>query len=101
LTSSGKIDRGSLPIIAEADTVGYVPPQNDIQRHIASIWERVLGRAHIGLKDNFFDLGGHSLLAVRIAFGIQRELDVTVKPAAVLSNPTVDALARHLAVYRS
>jgi amino acid adenylation domain-containing protein/thioester reductase-like protein len=82
LTSSGKVDRRSLPppdATAYATHV-YEAPTGAIESTLASIWSTVLGVARVGRSDNFFSLGGHSLLAVRMAARVRsafgRELSV-------------------------
>src|SRR5437660_6581858 len=41
------------------------------QKLLVEIWKQVLGRADVGIRDNFFDIGGHSLLAARLIAQIQ------------------------------
>ena len=69
LTSSGKIDRRSLP---EPDTVRpelkvtYAAPQSEIEKKVVELWKQVLNLETMGVNDNFFDLGGHSLHVIRL-----------------------------------
>lgn len=44
----------------------YEPPQNDLQKAIAKIWEEVLGITGIGINDKLLNLGGDSLKATKI-----------------------------------
>ncbi|CAG0937652.1 hypothetical protein TFLX_06601, partial [Thermoflexales bacterium] len=64
-TPNGKLDRQALVTAAlrpvERET-RYASPQNEVERTIAALWEKVLQVDHVGVHDNFFDLGGHSLL---------------------------------------
>ncbi len=98
LTSSGKVDRKSLP--APGLRIVPTPPENpsekpwlSIQFQLVQIWEEVLGVKPIGIRDNFFDLGGHSLLAVtmmeRVGEVTGRKLPVT----ALIENATIAHLA--------
>jgi FkbH-like protein len=52
------------------------PPQTDLEKQIAALWEDVLHVADPGLNEDFFDLGGHSLLAVQLLSRTRQALDV-------------------------
>ncbi len=99
LTPNRKIDRKALPAPAAVQLAdaAFDAPVNDIEAQLASIWQRVLGVARVGARDNFFALGGHSLLAVqahreiRETFGASR-LSIT----DIFRFPTLQALASHL-----
>jgi aspartate racemase len=63
LTPNGKIDRRALPApdrLKQEPGSTFVPPSDDLEIQLTKIWENVLGKKPIGVKDNFFDLGGHS-----------------------------------------
>ena len=71
LTANGKVDRKALLQLRgpeeKAGTAGEtVPPANAVESRLLAIWERILGRAGIGVTDDFFDLGGQSFDAIRI-----------------------------------
>ena len=75
LTPNGKIDRDALPApeIEGRDPRSHpTKPSDNIERHLTRIWEVLLKREPIGLRDNFFDLGGHSLLAVQLMDQIEK-----------------------------
>ncbi len=36
----------------------YVAPRDEFERHLADIWQALLGIEPIGIHDNFFELGG-------------------------------------------
>lgn len=68
LTSNGKINRNNLPVPefnAGTETT-YMPPQNEVEEILVSIWQEVLNIPRIGVNDNFFDLGGDSLAMIRL-----------------------------------
>ncbi|MCF7848607.1 MAG: amino acid adenylation domain-containing protein, partial [Kiritimatiellales bacterium] len=76
LTSSGKINRKSLPRPgSEAMASGgqYVAPRTRLEKQMAQIWCAVLEVEKVGIHDNFFDLGGHSLLLIRALNKAQNE----------------------------
>jgi amino acid adenylation domain-containing protein len=99
LTPSGKLDRRALPEITdEAQQSNYVPPRNDLEIQLISLWEGVLQARPIGIRDDFFELGGHSLSAVQVAAAIGRMLDRSLSPGLLFETPTIETLASRLAV---
>ncbi|WP_143329023.1 non-ribosomal peptide synthetase, partial [Clostridium puniceum] len=95
LTSNGKIDRKALPEIDKSQVLNaeYEAPRNKTEEKLVEIWERVLGRIHIGINDNYFDLGGHSLKATVITAQIKKELGFEVKVRELFENPTIKTLS--------
>ncbi|RBL90505.1 non-ribosomal peptide synthetase [Chitinophaga flava] len=80
VTSNGKVDRKQLPALSyiEDITAAYVAPGNETEEKLVMIWEEILGKKPIGIKDNFFDLGGHSLKATRLAAQLHRVFNVRI-----------------------
>jgi acyl carrier protein len=99
LTSSGKLDRRSLPAPDSqrpALEQGYVPPRNPVETALARIWAEVLGLDQVGVHDDFFDLGGHSLLATQILSRVREAFDANVPLRLLFEKPTVATLAAAL-----
>jgi amino acid adenylation domain-containing protein len=99
LLPSGKVDRQALP----APTFGAAPepgaparPRDQLEDLLHVIWERALGRAPPGIRDDFFDLGGGSLAALTVCAQVEQLLGTRLGPAALLESPTIEALARTL-----
>ena len=95
-TPNGKVDKRALPAPKAADfaaTQDFVAPENELESKLASIWEIVLEKKPVGIRDNFFDLGGHSLLAARLMHRIEQQLGQRLPLAALLQAPTVEQLA--------
>ncbi|HEY0066041.1 MAG TPA: amino acid adenylation domain-containing protein, partial [Flavisolibacter sp.] len=79
LMPNGKVDRKRLPEpegLVLSSSVEYIAPRNQTEEKLAAIWQEVLGKERVGVKDDFFALGGHSLRATRLASRIHREFDV-------------------------
>jgi len=79
LTGNGKIDKKSLADATGEELgggVGYVAPCTSTEKRLAGIWEAILDRSQIGVRDDFFELGGHSLKATRLSGRIHREFEV-------------------------
>jgi amino acid adenylation domain-containing protein len=92
-TSSGKLDRKALPEPDSGPAPGFVAPRTAVEEALAEIWTELLGIAHIGVHDNFFERGGHSLLAVLLMARIEKRLGASLPLAALFSAPTLEALA--------
>ncbi len=99
LTPSGKVDRRALPALDPVETGDestFVAPRDDLELQLALMWEQLLGRKHIGVRDSFFDLGGHSLLAVRLFAQIHERLGQRLPLATLFEAPTIEGLSRLL-----
>ena len=94
LTSSGKVDRRSLPAPDPTRPDGdYVAPRDMLERQLAQLWEDLLGVHPVGAADNFFELGGHSLLAGRLLARVRERFHVDVSLRTFFTAPTVADLA--------
>jgi amino acid adenylation domain-containing protein len=99
LNHNGKVDKRKLPAPEGASVASgaeYVAPRNATEEKLVAIWEEILGRDNIGVKDNFFAIGGHSLKATRMASFIRREFEVSLNLAALFSNPTIEHIAAEI-----
>ncbi|HEX2569423.1 MAG TPA: amino acid adenylation domain-containing protein, partial [Polyangia bacterium] len=101
LNAHGKVDTRALPAPeASRASLGlgatYAPPQSELERRVAAVWQEVLKLEQVGIHDNFFELGGNSLLLAQA----HRRLRETLKPDLALVDlfkyTTVSALAKHL-----
>ncbi|UCH93753.1 MAG: amino acid adenylation domain-containing protein [Candidatus Aminicenantes bacterium] len=99
VTSSGKVDRKSLPDPQWEDITGdYTPPQTPLQKSLIRIWADILGidKSHIGIDSNFFQLGGHSLKATILFTRIHKELNIQVPLAEIFTSQTIRKLSRFI-----
>jgi amino acid adenylation domain-containing protein/non-ribosomal peptide synthase protein (TIGR01720 family) len=96
-TPNGKLDRRALPDWAPA-ALGREPvaPRTPLERQLLGLFERVLGHANFGVRDDFFDLGGDSLSALRLAALARREGVVGFSLEALLARGDVASLAVYL-----
>ena len=96
LTPNGKIDRRALPEPVWRDAADYVPPSNELERALASIWTEVLRVERVGVHDNFFALGGHSVLMVLLLTQMRKRLGLQLNMARILSCATIREQAQML-----
>jgi amino acid adenylation domain-containing protein len=104
LTLNGKLDRRSLPApeaLRPELEVAYVMPQNEVERAIATVWQKTLNVERIGINDNFFDLGGHSLLIVQVHSKLREVLNRDISITDMFKYPTIRALVNYLNQYQS
>jgi thioesterase domain-containing protein/acyl carrier protein len=86
----------SASVAAPESAAAAAPPRDELELALVQLWEEILERRPIGVRDDFFALGGHSLVAVRIAGAIRQRLGREIAIADVLEAPTVEALAQRL-----
>ncbi len=101
LTTSGKVDKKSLPDpqgLGLSGGVAYVAPGNELEAKLVKIWEEILQRENIGVNDDFFALGGHSLKAIRLSNEYQKELAVKLTLKEIFAHTS---LAAHAALIES
>ncbi|MGW2515325.1 amino acid adenylation domain-containing protein, partial [Streptomyces scopuliridis] len=96
LTSSGKLDRRSLPTPDWAESAEYLAPRTETERALAAIWAEVLGTEQVGAEDDFFSLGGHSLLATRVISRIRTGLGAELTVRHLFEAPRLADLAATL-----
>ncbi|WP_160716866.1 non-ribosomal peptide synthetase [Chitinophaga solisilvae] len=99
LNANGKLDKTALPR-AESMTqdmhTAYEGPRNETDEKIIAIWEAILDRSRIGIKDNFFDLGGHSLKATRVISRVQESFGIKIDMKTLFIDPTVEHLSDYI-----
>jgi amino acid adenylation domain-containing protein len=96
-TTSGKIDRKSLPDPGPPEPgASFASPQSERERLIAQVWQEVLGLERVGIHDNFFDLGGHSLLAAEVHGKLRERTRLDFPLIELFQQPTIHALAARL-----
>ena len=109
-TANGKLDRRALarlsagapelrrtPGLRSSEPSGYEVPEGALERRIAALFAKALGRDGVGRHDDFFALGGHSLLAPQVVLPLRSDLGWNVPIAALFDRPTVADLAAWLA----
>ena len=97
LTTSGKVDRGALPVTGLGPVAGrapFVAPRTPAERTVAKVWSELLAVDDVGADDDFFQLGGSSLLLTRLAGRLHAQWHVDIPLRDFYSSATVAAQAR-------
>jgi amino acid adenylation domain-containing protein len=97
LSPNGKVDRKALP--SPSGRFGAeppVPPRTEAEKELVQIWQSLLQKQTVGVRDDFFAIGGHSLLAVMLITRIKQQFEVDLPLSRVLERPTIEALAQSL-----
>jgi acyl transferase domain-containing protein/acyl carrier protein len=75
----------------------YLAPRTELERHLAAIWQELLGIEPVGIEDDFLEIGGHSLLALQAISRIQERLRADVSLNTLLEAGTIARLAALIA----
>ncbi|MEU6483627.1 thioester reductase domain-containing protein [Streptomyces sp. NPDC046887] len=108
LTATGKTDRAEVhrrygpgaagPATAAGGGGAPALPPTGPAGVLATLWAEVLGSDRIEPDQTFFGAGGDSLLAVRLSVRLREELGVDIRPADILTAPTLGSLTALAAV---
>ncbi|HWZ94477.1 MAG TPA: SDR family NAD(P)-dependent oxidoreductase [Opitutaceae bacterium] len=71
----------------------YIEPRTETERQLAKIWQELLKRPQVGVRDNFFEIGGRSLLAARLFARIDKEMGCKLPLSTLFKAPTIETLA--------
>ena len=98
-TSSGKVDRKSLPAPVfkrpELDVL-FAEPKTKLQKQLAGVWIDLLNIDRVGIDDNFFELGGNSLLAQKCIVMLKRQHQIDLPITKLYQYGTVAGIAGYL-----
>ncbi len=90
VTANGKVDKGFLKKKEiNCNREKYVMPTNDIEKKLVQLWQDMLHKDRVGVRDNFFDLGGNSLLIVQLCTKMVNELHIDCQVTELFAYPTI------------
>jgi acyl transferase domain-containing protein/acyl carrier protein len=97
----GDVEQLSLPGLADSGLrhprpnvrTAYLAPTNEIERRLATIWQRVLGIERVGIQDSFFELGGDSLIGLKLIAQLKQEFGIEIPAVDLYKGPTILRLA--------
>ena len=98
LTPNGKLDRKALPAptLEKTQPPANHPPETELEREIAEIWQEILQVSPIGVRSDFFDLGGDSLALVSLFASIEAKFGRSLTVDVLAGGLTVAGLAQVL-----
>ncbi len=103
LTSSGKINRRSLPLPAELQRPAQTEQSSnatiasgDFEAVVADVWANVLDRAQVDRQTRFFDLGGTSMDAMRVHAELCKRLDQSIPISVLFDCATIAQFGAYL-----
>ncbi|WP_428910883.1 amino acid adenylation domain-containing protein [Niallia sp. Krafla_26] len=101
ITSNGKINYKELPgimdvLISEGNLHSLTKPETALQQELVELYKEVLNLHEIGVDQHFFKMGGSSLDIIKLTSMIQKELNVSFSPRAILEYPTIRELAQYI-----
>jgi non-ribosomal peptide synthase protein (TIGR01720 family) len=70
----------------------YAAPRGEVERTLAEIWGLVLGVAHVGIHDSFFDMGGDSIHSIQI-IAKARQAGIRFTNTQLFDHPTIASLS--------
>jgi iturin family lipopeptide synthetase A len=95
--AAGSVDLMKLPI-QDARRAVYIAPANELEKALAELWQKMLGKDLIGTHDNFFELGGNSLLTMRLLTAMKKEMNLDIPMRVFFKTNTVKLLAQWVEV---
>ncbi len=100
LLPSGKVDKNQLKKI-NTNTKQQIDKKlqkarGPIEISLHTIWEDILKRREIDVRDNFFQIGGHSLMATQLMGRILKDFGIKIPIQTIYQNPTISQLAQSI-----
>ncbi|WHX50987.1 amino acid adenylation domain-containing protein [Paenibacillus woosongensis] len=96
LTPNRKIDHKALPAPVDMIQSKGLAPRSPQEELLCQLFAEVLGRARVGIDDDFFEMGGHSLLAGRLTARIRDVFGAEIGIRHLFETPTVAGLIQYL-----
>ncbi|MCI2286147.1 phosphopantetheine-binding protein [Colwellia sp. MSW7] len=87
---------GQAATLPDSGRATYVPPQTEVEKMLADIWQDALGCESPGVQDNFFAAGYNSLEATQVIALIRKQTCIVINLADLLEYPTISILAQHI-----
>lgn len=97
LTPNGKVDVKALPQPTPETTPAgeYQAPRTETEAILVELWQQVLNREPIGIKDNFFHLGGDSIKAIQVLSRLT-EYGLKLELTDLFEYPVIEELSHHV-----
>lgn len=98
LTPNGKVDKKALPdpasstLPADEQNSDFVPARTVQERVLISVWEDVLKKNNIGIRDDFYNSGGDSIKSIQIVSRLKQK-GYQLKIEHILGFPVLERMA--------
>jgi acyl carrier protein len=88
------LDRKALPLpeVKPLDSL-ILPPENDTQKTIHTLWKNILSGGDFGIDDNFFDVGGSSLTLMELGLKLEKVFERQINVLDLFRHPTIKGMA--------
>ncbi len=99
VTTNGKIDKKALPdpeLSGMSSGIYYVEPRNAAEKKLAEIWQTVLSKEKVGIREGFFDLGGDSIKILKMLVVFEKEFGFKIPIADIYKHDTIEQIMEHL-----
>ncbi len=98
LTPNGKVDRKKLNEMTTGVRIEthYIPPRDELDERLASIWREELELERVGIKDNYFNIGGDSIRSIRLVNVMNEKMDSGLKIVDLYTYSTIEELADYI-----
>ncbi len=72
----------------------YVEPETELQKQVASEWQKLLGIEPIGIYDDFFDLGGNSLSGTQLISKMRETFQIELPLRSLFEDATISGVTK-------
>lgn len=86
-------------VLEQETEMDHTLPETETQKILVQIWEELLNKENIGIRNNFFELGGHSVLAIQMVSRIKTEWNVNITLKDLFDHPVIQELAEIVEQY--
>jgi acyl carrier protein len=86
----------AMSVDTRESRTGLDLPENETEKKLVEIWQKMLGKPRISVNDNFFELGGHSLKATIMVSRIHKEMNVNLSLGDIFKLPTIKSIAGYI-----
>ena len=96
LTNNGKVNKKALVTLDLGDLQtdpDHIAPRNNTEKELAAIWQTILNKKQVGVKDKFFDIGGNSLNVVQLSRMLKTKMDIAISILDLFKYTTIEELA--------
>ncbi|MEU1424940.1 amino acid adenylation domain-containing protein [Kitasatospora sp. NPDC005751] len=94
LDANGKVDRRALLAAVPPEPAAAEEGDTPAERTVLKLCRELIGRADLGLADNFLASGGNSLAAARLLEALESAYGIRLRAPLVLRQPDLRAVAR-------